>query len=69
MPTNPAKQQLPKSFQEVDRSTLENKAEKELKDFSDLLDTISSVEDKKKSLWKLIFENSITDRNNACVQR
>jgi hypothetical protein len=36
-----------------------------LKDFSALLDSFSSLEDKKKSLWKQIYENAVTDRNNA----
>jgi len=38
---------------------------KKLKDFSDLLDTIASTADKKKFLWKEIYENAIVDRNNA----
>jgi hypothetical protein len=33
--------------------------------FSDLLDTIESLEDKKKHLWKEIYENALTDRENA----
>ena len=33
--------------------------------FSDLLDKISSLEDKKKLLWKEIYENALNDRENA----
>ena len=33
--------------------------------FSDLLDSIESLEDKKKHLWKEIYENALTDRENA----
>ena len=33
--------------------------------FSDLLDNISSIEDKKKLLWKEIYENALNDRENA----
>jgi len=33
--------------------------------FSDLLDKISSLEDKKKLLWKEIYENALSDRENA----
>lgn len=38
-----------------------------IKDFSDLLDTIDGVSDKKKKLWKEIYENAVTDRQNAYV--
>jgi hypothetical protein len=36
-----------------------------LKDFSKLLDSIDNLEDKKKSLWREIYQNAITDRDNA----
>lgn len=36
-----------------------------LKDFSSLLDSIDNLEDKKKSLWREIYQNAITDRDNA----
>ncbi len=39
--------------------------EKKLKDFSDLLASITTSEDKKKFLWKEIYENALVDRNNA----
>ncbi len=39
--------------------------QQKLKDFSDLLSTITSTDDKKKFLWKEIYENAIVDRNNA----
>ena len=32
--------------------------EKKLQSFSDILDNLSSTEDKKKMLWKEIYENS-----------
>ena len=35
--------------------------------FSDLLDSLESTEDKKKLLWKEIYENAITDRENASM--
>ena len=38
-----------------------------IKDFSDLLDTIDGVSDKKKKLWKEIYQNAVTDRQNAYV--
>jgi hypothetical protein len=38
-----------------------------IQDFSALLDQISEVSDKKKKLWKEIYENAVTDRQNAYV--
>ena len=40
---------------------LENKIEK----FSDLLDSLTKTEDKKKMLWKEAYENALVDRENA----
>lgn len=37
------------------------------KDFSDLLDQIDNISDKKKRLWREIYENAITDRQNAYI--
>ena len=42
-----------------------SKTNKKVEKFSDLLDAIESLEDKKKHLWKEIYENAITDRENA----
>jgi ethanolamine utilization protein EutQ (cupin superfamily) len=39
--------------------------EKQYEDFASLLDTISSVEEKTKSLWRQIYENAVEDRQNA----
>lgn len=41
--------------------------EQKAKDFSDLLDQIDGVSDKKKKLWKEIYENAIVDRQNAYI--
>ena len=38
-----------------------------IKDFTGLLSQIESVNDKKKQLWKEIYENAITDRQNAYI--
>jgi hypothetical protein len=35
--------------------------------FSDLLDTLSNTEDKKKMLWKEAYENALYDRENANI--
>ncbi len=39
--------------------------EKKVADFSDLLDSIEATVDKKKLLWKEIYENAVIDRMNA----
>ena len=46
----------------MDRLAVTNK---KIDAFSDLLDKISSLEDKKKLLWKEIYENALSDRENA----
>ena len=47
---------------------LDDRSSKErAKDFSELLSTIENVDSKKKMLWKEIYENAITDRQNAYV--
>lgn len=43
----------------------QNEKEVKIKNFSDLLDNIDSIEDKKKHLWKEIYENSLEDREKA----
>jgi hypothetical protein len=39
--------------------------EQKIRDFSDLLSQIDGVSDKKKRLWKEIYENAVVDRQNA----
>ena len=39
--------------------------ESQIKNFSDILDSIDSLENKKKMLWKDIYENSLEDREKA----
>ena len=41
--------------------------EEKIKQFGDLLDSLTSTEDKKKMLWKEIYENAVTDRENAYI--
>jgi hypothetical protein len=41
--------------------------EKRLKDFSELLDTLDDLADKKKHLWRQIYENAVNDREAAGV--
>jgi hypothetical protein len=46
----------------LDSST---KLKKKLEAFSDILDDLSTTEDKKKLLWKEVYENALADRENA----
>ena len=41
--------------------------QKKVDRFADILDSINSLEDKKKHLWKEIYENSLVDRENASM--
>ena len=43
----------------------ELKIEEKVSDFSSLLGQIEGLSDKKKKLWKEIYENAIYDRQNA----
>ena len=38
-----------------------------VQDFSDLLENLGSVEDKKKALWREIYQNAVVDRQNAGI--
>ena len=42
-----------------------NEKENQIKNFSDILDSIDSLENKKKMLWKEIYSNAIEDREKA----
>lgn len=45
---------------------LEGKSRKlQVDDFSKIIDSIDDLDDKKKVLWKEIYENAITDRQHA----
>ena len=44
-----------------------SKTESKIEKFSDLLDSLSNTQDKKKLLWKEVYENALTDRENAGV--
>ena len=49
----------------MDLSKEFEKIEKKSEQFSDLLDSLESTENKKKMLWKEIYDNAISDRMNA----
>ena len=44
---------------------INDKKENKIKNFADILDTIDSLENKKKMLWKEIYENALEDREKA----
>tara|TARA_Y100000310_G_scaffold62834_1_gene58112 strand:- start:8104 stop:8463 length:360 start_codon:yes stop_codon:yes gene_type:complete len=44
-----------------------DKKEKKILKFSDLLDSLESTEERKKLLWKEIYENSLNDRESANI--
>ena len=49
----------------MDLSKEFEKIEEKSEAFSDLIDSIETTENKKKLLWKEIYNNAITDRPNA----
>lgn len=54
----------------TDITKLEESASKQKeksRQFSDLLDTIISLEDKKKILWQQIYDNAVQDRENGNI--
>ena len=57
--------------EEVDFEKLRDESKERIKgkfdSFSKLLNDIETIEDKKKTLWKEIYENSVTDRENAYI--
>lgn len=46
----------------IDKS---EKKEDQIKNFADILDSIDTLENKKKMLWKEIYENALEDREKA----
>lgn len=49
------------------KATEKSGVEDKIKDFTDLLEQIDDVPSKKKKLWREIYENAVTDRQNAYV--
>lgn len=56
----------PEEIEKINKGIEKNsKKEKSIKNFADILDNIASVEDKKKMLWKEIYEHALEDREKA----
>jgi len=43
------------------------KSEEKIKNFTDMLDDLATTEDKKKALWREIYENAVSDRERASI--
>jgi hypothetical protein len=55
-----------KSINSISKTIDKNvKKENQIKNFADILDSIDSLENKKKMLWKEIYENAIEDREKS----
>jgi len=53
-------------IQKVSKNLDKNeKKENQIKNFADILDSIESLENKKKMLWKEIYENALEDREKS----
>ncbi len=48
----------------IDRA---DRTKNKLEKFSDILDELHSTEEKKKMLWKEVYENALVDRENASM--
>lgn len=46
---------------------LEKEAKKSMKEFDTLIDSLSAAHEKKKALWKQIYNNAVTDRRNSYI--
>jgi len=46
---------------------LDKEIKKGMTEFHDLLNSLSSLHDKKKMLWRQIYENAVLDRRNAYI--
>jgi hypothetical protein len=58
---------VPEEFVPKNAKELEREAENNIDNFTKLLDTLSSLHDRKKVLWKEIYENATLDRRNAYI--
>lgn len=54
-------------YTQISVAELDKKIEEDIKGFSDMLGSLATTEDRKKSLWKQIYENAVTDRRNAFI--
>lgn len=60
-------EEVPEEFAPKSPKELEKEAEVNISNFTKLLNTLSSLHDRKKILWKEIYENAVLDRRNAYI--
>ena len=60
-------EEVPEEFAPKSPKELEKEAEVNIGNFTKLLNTLSSLHDRKKILWKEIYENAVLDRRNAYI--
>lgn len=65
MSTN--EEELEKLFDGITPKQLEAKVKDEMENFNGLLDSLSTAHDKKKALWRQIYDNAVTDRRNSYI--
>ncbi len=57
-----------KEVEKISKSIDRNESkENQIKNFADILDSIDSLENKKKMLWKEIYENALEDREKSKI--
>lgn len=56
---------MPKKISDLQKRI--DKKNKKIEGFGDILDSIENTADKKKLLWKEIYENALNDRENASI--
>lgn len=59
------KQQPDLEYKPIPVAELDKQAKEQMKAFGDLLNSLDKSLDKKKQLWKQIYENATVDRKNA----
>jgi hypothetical protein len=56
-----------KENNEYDVKNLDKETKEKIRAFNSVLNSLSSLHDKKKQLWQQIYENSVIDRRNAYI--
>lgn len=52
-------------FKPINATELDKKIKQQMEEFSNLLESLDDSLEKKKNLWKQIYENAVVDRKNA----
>lgn len=62
---NNVKEEPEVEFKAIPTAELDKQVQRQMKEFGSLLDSLDKNLDKKKTLWKQIYENAVIDRKNA----